>query len=116
MNFEDFCSQPEYGKAFLEDAWAQYESAVAIAQSCTLDEKTTHWIVNANAWLQFKRSPEFSNMVMTTGDPQIKKLFDIPVRLTIDDAEDMPEIVLMMEPMLYAQPNPGPLPIGLGRR
>jgi hypothetical protein len=95
----------------LEHAYALRRSCIARSGRSDLDPKTTTWLVTYDAWKEFLRSADIvqGHLVsdLRTGR---KALFDLPIRITVDDEEGTPPIQLLMEPMR----SPARAPTGRG--
>jgi hypothetical protein len=60
------------------------------------------WVIRCEAWEELLRHENWMQFVGYRGiRGQRNSLYGLPVRLTIDDAEDVPMIQLVMEPMLF---------------
>ena len=84
----------------LEHAYALRRSCIARSGRSDLDPKTTTWIVTYYAWKEFLCSADIVHGHLTNDQRTSRKtLFDIPLRVTVDDEEGTPPIQLLMEPM-----------------
>lgn len=93
-----------FGTTLLEEAHRIRRETIAVSRaSVPLDEKSALWIIRREAWLELQRDAEIFRA--SARDVRAKRLFDIPVRVTVDDEADVPMMQLVMEPQLYRQPR-----------
>lgn len=88
-----------------EQAHRLRQHAIAMSHTHRLDEKTSQWLVKDHAWRDLIRSADYNQHLEIDFNPQRmrKTLLGLPVRVTVDDDPETPDIQLVMEPQLMAQ-------------
>lgn len=92
----------------LQHAHALYHSALSRSASFELDPKTTMWLITSYAEQEFMKSKDIMNGFYRFNDAINKRtLFNLPVRITINDLDGTPPIQLVMEPMVLPYRHKG---------
>lgn len=100
----EWCEDVDYGAAFLDEIHRQRHSVIKMCGTCELDPTTTCWVIKASAWERFMHTEEFLLMGLSYATSlegmASQGLMGLPIRFTVHDPSEMPDIVLMMEPQL----------------
>lgn len=85
----------------LAHAHALYMQAQSYSASHALDPKTCVWLVTYDAWRRAMQSPSTAYTVQHGGgSSSTRRIYNIPVRITIEDEDGTPPIQLLMEPLV----------------
>jgi hypothetical protein len=91
------------GRTILDEAFQIVRTHEALSRDGRLlDPRSMMWIIRWDGWRDIIASRDFA----TVADIERRTLFNIPVRVTVDDHPDTPLIQLVMETMLRAPKRP----------
>jgi len=79
-------------------AYAIKIRAISMSETHKLDHKTAVWVITYSAWMSFLE--DMSRSPVDFLPSRNKTLLGIPVRITVEDDPETPEIQLLMEPLL----------------
>lgn len=89
----------DFHRTLLDEAYRLRSSVMAVSRlGVNLERSSALWVIRLDAWKELRRHQDYSSAVQC----QPNRLFNLPVRLTIDDDPDTPMIQLLMEPQLWA--------------
>lgn len=91
----------DFGLSMIEQASCKRAAAFAVSHGTPLDKRSAYWLAPIEHKLRLYREFEAIGYLVLEAETGTTTLHGLPVRFTVGDPPETPEIQLVMEPESY---------------
>jgi hypothetical protein len=97
----------DFGLSMIEQAYRKRASAHAVSRGVPLDERAAYWLVPIEHQPRLYSELEAQRSLIFDQSTRRATLYGLPIRFTVGDPPETPEIQLVMEPESYVAARMG---------